>query len=560
VVSGTMDNLKGTSVVLSNSSNTLFDVNVKQHFDHFGQDDEIYQKKQDQLKENKTACDSASESDQDQKEDSYKGDLAELADNPVLWNVKLLCQDGIVQQNKLIVGLIFPALKSSDSFGHQTEPYIIMAGYTKTEIFVLIQDAFERMYSSQRDVPQNSKYIEDLEDDIDLQVEVSSTTRKRGRPKGSTNSRKKVKIEENDWNINSESNEDVKDEDDFSTQSFIFPITFDISSANSKFNKLLNDVKSSSEKIISNVDKKDRWKCSLCGQVCANLAVHIGRNHADLDFSCSQCDAKVGSEYLLKLHEKTHLNEAKPCNICGKNVKDLKNHMIQKHHGESKAKIQCPQCPKVYTKNAEYQRHFNSAHLGIKANCPICNKELLPNKITSHVRMVHDKVKNHFCSSCGKGFYDKRDMDLHIQRIHLGTKELCIECGKELSAGQLKNHVKKCHSGDNLKVVCPVCGKKVGYLDEHMRSVHKKEKNHQCPICPLKCYKRNTLKRHLEWHEKGKTTVNGTPKKPRILRRNKNSEELSHQVMPLSSSIPQSDNHTNIITSMPESYKHHSFF
>jgi hypothetical protein len=24
-----------------------------------------------------------------------------------------------------------------------------------------------------------------------------------------------------------------------------------------------------------------RWKCSLCGEICANLAVHVGRNHAD---------------------------------------------------------------------------------------------------------------------------------------------------------------------------------------------------------------------------------------------------------------------------------------
>jgi len=295
--------------------------------------------------------------------------------------------------------------------------------------------------------------------------------------------------------------------------------------ATEKFNKLLEEVRLSSEKLEADNDNKERWKCSVCGQVCANLAVHVGRNHADQDFSCSQCDTVVGSEYLLKLHEKTHQTEAKPCHLCGKIVKDMRNHMIQKHEEESKSKIKCPQCPKVYVKNAEFQRHFNSAHLGIKANCPICNKELLPNKITSHIRMVHEKVKNHFCSSCGKGFYDKRDMELHIQRIHLGTKELCIECGKELSAGQLKNHIKKCHSGENLKVICPVCGKKVGYLDEHMRSVHKKEKNHQCPLCPLKCYKRNTLKRHLEWHEKGKLTVNGTPKKPRILKRDKEQPE-----------------------------------
>ena len=43
-----------------------------------------------------------------------------------------------------------------------------------------------------------------------------------------------------------------------------------------------------------------RWKCSLCGEICANLAVHVGRNHADQTFQCGQCEVHVGSEYLLK--------------------------------------------------------------------------------------------------------------------------------------------------------------------------------------------------------------------------------------------------------------------
>jgi uncharacterized C2H2 Zn-finger protein len=45
----------------------------------------------------------------------------------------------------------------------------------------------------------------------------------------------------------------------------------------------------------------------------------------------------------------------------------MKNHMVQIHdEGDSKSRFKCPQCPKIYVKNAEYQRHFNSAHLGIK--------------------------------------------------------------------------------------------------------------------------------------------------------------------------------------------------
>jgi len=293
-----------------------------------------------------------------------------------------------------------------------------------------------------------------------------------------------------------------------------FPIQFDLQLANEKFISLMEEVKSKSEKTV--VNGKERFHCGLCDEVCAQLPVHVGRNHAELNFKCSQCTVAVGSGYLLRLHEKVHLSQAMPCNICGKEVKDMKNHMLQKHDAVKYGKIKCTECPKVFVKNAEFLRHFNNVHLGLKEPCPICGKEMLPNKINCHVKMVHEKVKNHFCPNCGKGFFDKRDMELHVSRVHLGKKELCMECGKELSAGQLKKHIAKCHSDVDNRVICPECGKKVGSLLEHMNGVHKKLKNFQCPICPLKCYKKNTLNRHMEWHQKGKCTIDGKQQKTRM--------------------------------------------
>ena len=78
-----------------------------------------------------------------------------------------------------------------------------------------------------------------------------------------------------------------------------------------------------------------------------------------------------------------------------------------------------------------------------------------------------------------------------------------------------------------------------------IKTTFDQEKNHQCPLCPLKCYKRNTLKRHLEWHEKGKLTVNGTPKKPRILKRDKKdspSDPLEREDHQPQSQVSQVDN------------------
>jgi hypothetical protein len=44
----------------------------------------------------------------------------------------------------------------------------------------------------------------------------------------------------------------------------------------------------------------------------------------------------------------------------------------------------------------------------------------------------------------------------------------------------------------------------LGMIDIHIFCDLLQEKNHQCPLCPLSVYKKNTLKRHLEWHNKGK--------------------------------------------------------
>merc|ERR1719220_620817 len=89
---------------------------------------------------------------------------------------------------------------------------------------------------------------------------------------------------------------------------FSFPIEFDLRVANDKFNALMEMVKSKSEKSI--VNGKERYQCGLCGELCAQLTIHVSRNHAEPNFKCSQCPVAVGSTNLLKLHEKVHL--AKP--------------------------------------------------------------------------------------------------------------------------------------------------------------------------------------------------------------------------------------------------------
>ena len=387
-----------------------------------------------------------------------RGAVFHQSDNPDYWNVILIAKDGSLHQNKLTAGLTFPCLAQSDMFSLQSEPVLIMADFSLQELKQTIQSKIDSLCSGEISdivVPPVNKYEDEVSwsdlEPIDESLDEQSSTKpkkKRGRPKGS---KKKVKIEQDQEPSSKHSKNDMKGLPIPETK-FIFPIQFDLESANTRFINLFDEIKQGS-KLISEENDTEKWKCCKCEETVSNLAVHVGESHGHPDFKCPKCDYVCGSEYLLKNHENTHLAEGGDCIKCGKTVENLGEHINEDHNTNiSNQSIQCSQCDKVYTKNAEYQRHFNSAHLGIKAKCPICHKELLPTKITSHIRMVHEKVKNHWCKECGKGFYDKRDMDLHVQRIHLHTKELCIECGKELSAGQLKNHIKKCHSGEAFKV------------------------------------------------------------------------------------------------------------
>ena len=424
---------------------------------------------------------------------------------------------------------MFPALKTVELFSVWPGAEILLPEYTMGEITAKIAGIFQHKnkeicetrieepklqllsesIESESDLNGDDIYDEVVDDPLEMEINIATDKLK----EDPTYERKPLK-----GIIHTQENE--------IEAGFNFPIEFDLQVANDKFNALMEDVKSKSEKTM--VNGKERYQCSLCGEICAQLTIHVGRNHAEQNFKCSQCPVAVGSANLLKLHEKVHLSKPVPCKICGKHVKDINNHMLQKHEATKYGNIKCTECPKVFVKNGEFRRHFNNVHLQLKEPCPICQKEMLPNKINSHVKMVHQKLKNHFCPSCGKGFFDRRDMERHVSRIHLEEKELCVECGKELSAGQLKKHIANCHSEVDNRVVCPECGKKVGSLLEHVNSVHKKLRNYQCPICPLRCYKKNTLNRHLEWHEKGQCTVDGKQKKTRMRKEMK--EEIARNM------------------------------
>ena len=337
-----------------------------------------------------------------------RGVVFEQVDNPSYWNVILIAKDGSLQHNKLTVGLTFPALSQTDMFASQPEPTLIMADFTIQDIKLLIQVKLKSLCEKVLD-DEELQPVDKFESDLDWtdldpsekdleceDLEIPPLEKKkRGRPKGS---KKKVKADPDSdvekTEITVDENEDGLPKKD---RTFLFPLNFDLQAANKKFFKRYEEVKEGSLKEVDALNQHEKWKCCLCEEVVMNIGVHVGKSHGYPDFICPKCDFVCGSEYLLKQHEKAHCDllnkKSGNCTKCDTFVENLSEHMKQEHKIiKNNPTIKCPQCDKVYNKNAEFQRHFNSVHLGMKANCPICQKELLPTKITSHIRMVHEKV------------------------------------------------------------------------------------------------------------------------------------------------------------------------
>ena len=89
---------------------------------------------------------------------------------------------------------------------------------------------------------------------------------------------------------------------------------------------------------------------------------------------------------------------------------------------------------------------------------------------------VHEGMRSHECSICGKRFTNKRNLKIHTLSVHEG---------------------KKSHT-------CNICNKNFvtfSILNQHDASIHKGMKPHKCSICDKSFSQKGNLNRHFAVHE-----------------------------------------------------------
>ena len=187
--------------------------------------------------------------------------------------------------------------------------------------------------------------------------------------------------------------------------------------------------------------RRGQMKCDHCDYVSegVNVLKHMKSAHRrkfeyDKNFKCDRCDYASTRQIHLNLHIKGVHDKIKDqkCDKCqyATAVKSrLRRHIREVHDKVLGDIVQCDQCDyKSIKSNLSF--HKKSAHGAKDYKCKSCSYATrTANYLRSHVKQVHEKVRNHKCVQCGYAAFLKTTLQEHIRVVHEGIKDFkCEKC------------------------------------------------------------------------------------------------------------------------------------
>jgi len=154
------------------------------------------------------------------------------------------------------------------------------------------------------------------------------------------------------------------------------------------------------------------------------------------NLQCPDCPLRFPMASVLKYHrEREHGAKVKVCNICGKSVVNMKQHILLIHNSEKL--IQCDKCDFRTNHKRNLERHMNTHSddpmAGKKFVCQICLKAFSKSdKLKEHI-LVHGGIKPYKCNLCNAAFSNFSGHRQHMMKTH-GIKFTCDICGKDSSS------------------------------------------------------------------------------------------------------------------------------
>jgi len=125
--------------------------------------------------------------------------------------------------------------------------------------------------------------------------------------------------------------------------------------------------------------------------------------------------------------------------------------------------------------------------------------------LATHIKAVHQKLKDCKCSTCGKGFASNSNLFKHEKR-HTSARVSCPECKKEVTEVDLDTHLRRHRDKDKGRINCSHCSATLscpGSLRAHIARKHTKTFKPvilSCPYCTKECKGQSCLTTHLRSH------------------------------------------------------------
>ena len=217
-----------------------------------------------------------------------------------------------------------------------------------------------------------------------------------------------------------------------------------------------------------------------------------------------------------KIKQSRQRNKNFVCDRCGMRysyrarlVAHVAQHSVQDRKEEENKDLELKKLRKLEQK----LQHDKDHKLWLKSlvPCPECGKELRRQWLSTHIRRVHMKLIRGICDHCGKGFFNKNKLAVHLA-THI-SKEFrernhkCHLCSRSFySAANLKVHMETFHSEKDKIKKCE-CGKvfkNERYLQQHRRTHSQEKYSRICDQCEKTFSDGTELKRHIQiFHTEG---------------------------------------------------------